>query len=245
MQMDGMKHHNQENYLMLKFMQVHKVRWLKPWRALPIGVLLVGVLLAGLLALAPTSAQAATSGWWPHFMGGGSAFPGFWLTGEVTEVTDESVTLQLPNHHGKRGMMRYVSLNVTLDVDVNSVLLDGDLGPLALTTLTEGDEVVVVPRLVWGNLVARLLYAGDPKDLADSSYRGKLMVEDGDTLTLQNGRSDTLTVQVDDETVWYDDGQMTHPAELAEDITLRVLGIEEQNEAGDDIIRAVLITPGK
>lgn len=245
MRMDGMKNSNQENYLMQNYREVRPLRWMKMPRVLPIGGLLVGVLLAGMLALTPTSAQAATNGWWPHFMGGGSGFLGFWLTGEVTEVTEDSVTLQLPNHHRTRGMMRYVSLNVTLDVDVNSVLLDGDLGSLALTTLAEGDEVVVVPRLVWGNLVARLLYAGDPKDLAEASYRGKLLIEDGDVLTLQHGRSDTLTVQVDDETVWYDDGQMTRPAELAEDITLRVLGIETENEAGDDIIRAVLITPGK
>ena len=240
MQMDGMKIRRQANHLKGTHVQSPARHWLKRWNAL-----LVGVLLASMMAFVPVPAQATTSGWWPHMWGGGSALPGFWLTGEVTEVTESSVTLELPDRHHAHGMMRYVSLNLTLNVDAATVLLDGDLGPLALSTLGAGDEVVVVPRLVWGKLVARLLYAGDPKDLADASYRGKLLIEDGDTLTLRNGRDGTLTVQVDDATVWYDDGQMTRPSELPEDITLRVLGVEEKNENGDEIIRAVLITPGK
>jgi hypothetical protein len=205
--------------------------------------LLVGVLLAASLAFFPVVAQAATGGWGPF--GGGSALPGFWVTGEVTAVEAGGVTLQLPNHHHAHGMMRFVTLQVTLAVDSSSVLLDGELGPLDLSTLAEGDEVVVVPRLVWGNLVARLLYAGEPEDLADASYRGRLVEEEGDTLTLENGRKGDFTVQVDDATIWYDDGHMERPTELAAEMTLRVLGVAEEDIEGEDIVRAVLITPGR
>lgn len=212
------------------------------WSALP-RVLIVGVLLANVLAFFPATAQASTSGWWPHFFDR-SALPGFWLTAEVTAVEEGSVTLQLPNNR-THGLMRYVSLQLTLDVDDNSVLLDGELGSLELSTLAEGDEVVVVPRLVWGNLVARLLYAGDPEDLAEASYRGELVADEGESLTLENGRDGEFTVQLDEGTIWYDDGQMTRPTELPEEITLRVLGIAEENAEGEEVIRAVLITPGK
>jgi hypothetical protein len=218
----------------------HKTRSVKSW-----GTLLTGVLLASLLAFVPASAQAATEGWWPHFMGGDAALPGFWITGEITEVSDESVTLQLPNKHHARGMMRYVSLNVTLDVDSDSLLLTDALEPLELTTLAEGDDVVVVPRLVWGNLVAQLIYAGEPEDLAEATYRGKLVTEEGDTLTLHNGRIGEFTVLVDEATVWYDNGPATRPAELAEELALRVLGVETEDEAGEEVIRAVLITTAK
>lgn len=210
-----------------------------------LGVLLSGVLVAGALAFVPTPARAATDGWWPHFWGKSEAFPGFWFTGEVMEVAEDSVTLVLPNKHHARGMMRYVSLNVTLDVGEESLLLTDDLAALELATLAEGDDVVVVPRLVWGNLVAQLLYAGEPEDLADAVYRGRLVADDGDTLTLENGRTGEFTVVVDEATVWYEDGQMVRPTELAEDIALRVLGVEEEDADGEEVIRAVLITPAK
>lgn len=207
------------------------------------GMLVVGLLLAAVLAFAPHAAQAAGEGW-PHW-GGGSALPGFWLTGEVTAVEEGSVTLQLPNKHHARGMMRYVSLQVELEIISDTVLLDGDLGTLDLTTLAEGDDVVVVPRLVWGNLVAQLLYAGEPEALAEASYRGELVADEGDTLTLDNRREGEFTVVVGEETIWYDNGRMERPAELPEEMNLRVLGVEEENEAGDDVIRAVLITPAR
>jgi hypothetical protein len=213
------------------------------------GALLSGLLLASMLAFLPSTAQASTSKWWHPFKGD-SALPGFWLTGEVVEVEAGSVTVQLPNHRHGHGMMRYVNLQVSFEVDAETVLLNDDLAALELTTLVEGDEVVVVPGLVWGNLVARLLYAGDPKDLAEASHRGRLVEDNGDTLTLESGRDGELTVQVDDATIWYDNGQMERPAELAEELQLRVLGIAVENEAGeneagDEVIRAVLITPGK
>ncbi len=208
-------------------------------------LLLAAVLLAGVFALRPAPAQAATTGWWPHFWGERTALPGFWLTGEVVEVAEGSVTLQLPNKHHARGMMRHVSLNVTLDVDDNTLLLTDALDALELSTLTEGDDVVVVPRLVWGNLVAQLIYAGEPQDLADATYRGKLVAVEGDTLTLRNGRAGEFTVLVDDTTVWYDNGPGPRPAELGDNLALRVLGVETENEAGDEVIRAVLITTAK
>ena len=211
---------------------------------LRVRALLVGALLASTLAFFPVQAQAATDGWGPKW-GNGSALPGFWVTGEVVEVEGESVTVQLPNQRYERGMMRYVNLSVTFAVDSQSVLLDDSLGTLELSTLAEGDEVVVVPRLVWGNLVARLLYAGEPEDLADASYRGRLVEENGNTLTLRSGRTGEVTVLVDESTVWYDNGQMERPAALTEDLSLRVLGIAEENEEGDDVVRAVLITPSK
>ena len=98
---------------------------------------------------------------------------------------------------------------------------------------------------MWGNLVARLLYVGDPEELADASYSGNLVAEDGDTLTVESEREGEITVVVDDNTIWYDNGQMERPAELPEEIRLRILGIEDENEEGDDIIRAVLITPSR
>ena len=213
--------------------------------ALLSGFWLTGALLATLLAFVPVAAQASTDGWWPHF-GKGSALPGgFWLTGEVTAIEEGSVTVQLPNRDHARGFMRYVSLQVTLDVDSNSLLLDEELGALELTTLAEGDEVVVMPRLVWGNLVTRLLYVGEPQDLSEASYYGNLVADAGDTLTLENRREGEFTVLVDENTRWYDEGQMVRPTELPEDIALRVLGIAEENDAGDEVIRAVVITPGK
>jgi hypothetical protein len=94
-------------------------------------------------------------------------------------------------------------------------------------------------------LVARLLYAGNPESLAEASYRGQLVEEDGDTLTLENRRDGEFTVLVDANTIWYDDGQAERPADLPAELTLRVLGVEEENEAGEELIRAVLITPGR
>lgn len=205
---------------------------------------LASVMLAGLLLLLPKPAQAATTIWGPwHFFGRDQVVPGFWVTGEVTGVEDGSVTVELPNHRHARGMMSHISLQVSLDVVSDTVLLDGELAPLELSTLEEGDEVVVVPGLVWGNLVARLLYVGDPEELADASYTGQLVKADGDTLTLESGREGEFTVVVDDDTIWYDNGQMERPADLPEEIGLRVLGIEDENEEGDDVIHAVLITP--
>jgi hypothetical protein len=216
------------------------------WGAL----LLTGAMLAGLLALFPAPAQAATiptvaatTGWGPGRMWGhgGPMLPGFWLTGEVAEVGTESVTLKLPNHNHAHGMMRNISVEATLAVDESTVLLDNALSPLTLATLQAGDEVVVVPRLAWGNLTARLLYVGTPEDLADASYMGRLVAMDGDTLTLEN-RDGEFTVLVDADTIWYDEGQVERPAELAEEAALRVLGVEEENEDGEPVILAVLIT---
>jgi hypothetical protein len=229
-------------------MKSHKVSDKVKMQVKQWGMLLAGLLLACSLAFSPTMAQAATGaqagseGWFPHLWGG-AGFPGFWLTGEVTKVGDGSVTVQLPNHRATHGMMRFLSLQVTLDVDSSSVLLNADLGPLEVSSLAEGDEVVVVPGMVWGNLVARMLYAGDPKDLADFTHRGQLVADNGDTLTLKNGREGEFTVQVSDDTVWYDNGKMERPTNLAEEITLRVLGVTEKNDKGDEVIRAVVITP--
>ncbi|MCC6454887.1 MAG: hypothetical protein IT328_08100 [Caldilineaceae bacterium] len=208
-------------------------------------LLMVCALLAGTLALLPMPAQAATTFWGPGHMFGRSdnVLPGFWVTGEVSAVEEASVTLQLPNHHHARGMMRYVSLQVTLDVISDTILLDETFAPLTLTTLQEGDEVVVSPRLVWGNLVAQLLYKGDPEDLADAGYRGTLVEEDGDTLTLKNRRDGEFTVMVDENTIWYDGGPMPRPTDLPDDLTLRVLGTATENDEGDEIIHAILITP--
>jgi len=205
-------------------------------------MLLVAVILAASFAFFPSVAQAATTGWFPHLWGGG-VFPGFWLTGQVTKVEDGSVTVELPNHHDGRGMMRFLSLQVTFNVSDTSLLLDEDLAPLQLSALAEGDEVVVVPGMEWGNLVARVVYAGEPKDLADESYRGQLVADNGDTLTLKNGRDGEFTVEVSDQTVWYENGKVDRPAELADDITLRVLGTSEENDQGEDVIHAVVITP--
>jgi len=203
-------------------------------------------LLACSLAFAPSAAQAATVGWFPHLpMWGNSVFPGFWVTGQVTKVSDNTVTVQLPNHRATQGMMRFLSLQLTMDVDKSSVLLDGDLKPLTLSSLAEGDEVVVVPGMVWGNLVARMLYQGNPKDLADSTYSGELAADNGSTLTLKNGRDDQVTVQVSDQTIWYDNGKMDRPTNLADGITLRVLGNESKDDKGNKVINAVVITPAR
>ena len=215
------------------------------WGAL----LLIGTMLISSLALLPVPAQAATTptvgasaGWGPGRMWGhgNRVLSGFWLTGEVAEVGTESVTLKLPDHNHAHGMLRNISVEATLAVDESTVLLDNALAPLTLDTLQAGDQVVVVPRLAWGNLTARLLYVGSPEDLADASYMGRLVAVDGDTLTLEN-RDGEFTVLVDANTIWYDEGKVERPAELAEDAPLRVLGIEEENEAGDTVIRAVLI----
>jgi len=209
-------------------------------------LLLVGLLLACSMAFAPSTAQAATTGWFPQMpLWGNSVFPGFSVTGQVTKVGDNNVTIQLPNHRATRGMMRFLSLQLTMNVDDSSVLLNADLKPLTLSSLAEGDEVVVVPGMVWGNLVARMLYQGDPKDLADSTHRGELVADNGSTLTLKNGRDGEFTVQVSDQTVWYDNGKMDRPTTLADGITLRVLGDEAKDAKGNKVINAVVITPAR
>jgi hypothetical protein len=209
-------------------------------------LLLAGVLLACSMAFSPATAQAATAAWFPHLpLWGNSVFPGFWVTGQVTKVSDNNVTVQLPNHRATHGMMRFLSLQLTLDVDASSVLLDADLKPLTLSSLAEGDEVVVVPGMVWGNLVARMLYKGDPKDLADSTYRGELVADNGSTLTIKNGRDGEITVQVSDQTIWYDNGKMDRPTNMADGITLRVLGDETKDAKGNKVINAVVITPAR
>lgn len=208
-------------------------------------VFFAGILLAGMFAFFPSVAQAATGGWFPHFFGGDKLLPGFWVTGEVTEVEEGSVTIELPNKRHARGMMRHVSLQVSFDVDSNSILLDEELAPLDLSSLEVGEGIVVAPRLVWGNLVATFLYAGDPEELADATYRGELVDDEGETLTLEDGRDGEFTVALTEETIWIDNGDMERPAELPEGMILRVLGVSEENEDGDDVIRAVVITPAK
>src|SRR5215204_445947 len=97
--------------------------------------LLVGVLLASALAFTPSAAQAASDGWFPHFWGGDKVLPGFWVTGDVTEVEEGSVTVELPNHRHGRGMMSHISLQVTFAVVSNTILLDDALAPLDVTSL--------------------------------------------------------------------------------------------------------------
>lgn len=223
-------------------MKTYKAKsWARQW-----SLLLVGILLACSMAFSPSIAQAATVGWFPHLpIWGNSAFPGFWITGHVTKIGDNNVTVQLPNHRATHGMMRFLSLQLTLGMDDSSVLLDGDLKPLTLSSLAEGDEVVAVPGMVWGNLVARMLYKGDPKDLADSTHRGELVADNGSTLTLKNRRDGEFTVQVSDQTVWYDNGRMDRPTKMAEGITLRVLGDESKDDKGNEVINAVVITAAR
>jgi hypothetical protein len=38
---------------------------------------------------------------------------------------------------------------------------------------------------------------------------------------------------------------MERPAELPDEMVLHILGIAEKNEQGNDVIRAILITPGR
>jgi hypothetical protein len=208
---------------------------------------LLVALLVVVLTLFPLTAHAATEGWGPKFMGSNSALPGFWIAGEIVTVDAEAsrVTLLLPTDRHARGMMRHLQLQLELDIDDDSVLLDGELAALELDALAEGDEIVVVPSLVWGNLVARLLYAGEPETLAEASYRGRVASDEGDTITLRHGRRGEITVQVSDETIWYDNGQVERPAELPEEIILRVLGVSGEDEAGEEVVRAMLITPGQ
>jgi hypothetical protein len=94
-------------------------------------------------------------------------------------------------------------------------------------------------------LVAQLVYAGEPEDLAEATYRGRVVAEEGDRLTLRNGRDGEFTVVVDEATIWYDEGRMERPAALAEEMTLRILGVEEEDAEGEEIVRAILVTPGQ
>jgi hypothetical protein len=81
--------------------------------------------------------------------------------------------------------------------------------------------------------------------LAEASYRGRVVSDEGNTITLQHGRRGEIMVQVGEETIWYENGQVERPDELAEEITLRVLGVADEDEAGEEVVRAVLITPGQ
>lgn len=204
---------------------------------------LTALLLTSWLAFAPVPAQAATSGpaHWGRWGTDHAIMGGFWITGDVTAVDGQNVTVRLPDRGDDHGIMRNISIEVTLAVISDTLILDNDLTTIQATVLAEGDEVVIVPRLVWGNLTARLLFAGAPGELTDHLYRGRLESEADDTLTLDVRREGEVSIVVDENTIWYDQGRVDRPTELPEDIQLRVLGAEQE----DGSIRAVLITPGK
>lgn len=194
---------------------------------------------ARVIAAASAGESATAARWRPgrHDVDG-PMIHSFWVAAEVTEVTTDTVELELRGRH-PGGFMDQVRWVVTLAVDESSILLDGDLNPVDLANVPVGETAVIVPRLRWGNLGVRLLYLGDPDDLADATYVGRLVSEDENTLTLDS-RDEELTVTVDENTLWVDDSQTGRPAELPEETTLRILGVEQD----DDTIRAVLITPG-
>ncbi len=203
---------------------------------------LVTVLLASLLAFTPTPVQAgsATAAQMVHSGRWGTSHPmigGFWITGNVTAIEDGKVSVRLPDREHARGFMRNVSIEVTMAVSDDTILFGNDLAPIAATDLQEGDEVVIVPQMVWGNLTARMLFVGEPEDLADHTYRGRLVSEVDDTLTL-DGKRENIEVVVDENTIWYEQGRVDRPAELPEDAPLRVLGVEQE----DGTIRAVMVT---
>jgi len=213
-------------------------RWLNAadWRRGSWGALVM-LLLVGLLAATTLPAYAAgkreTRAW-------GHGVVGFWMAGEITAVEDETVTLLLPQPQRARGMMRHITVEATMAVDADSVLLNGELGAVDTDDLRVGDKVVVVPRLVWGNLTVRLLFMGSPEDLSDAAYMGRVVAEQEASLTVLRGR-DTLTVLVDEDTVWYDHGRAERPAELPEELVVQMLAVPVEGE--EDTVRAALITP--
>jgi hypothetical protein len=203
---------------------------------------LAALLLAGMLAFAPAPAQAATDSTtkWGHWGANHSTMGGFWITGVVTAVDGENITVRLPDNEDAEGIMRNISIEVTLAVSGDSILLGNDLAAVEAAALQEGAEVVIVPRLVWGNLTARMIFVGAPDDLTDHTYRGRLVSEVENTLTLDVRREGEIQVVVDENTIWYDEGRVERPAQLPEEAPLRVLGVEQE----DGSIRAVLITSG-
>jgi hypothetical protein len=189
------------------------------------------------MAFAPTPAHAAGKhgdswGGMDHPMMGG-----FWIMGDVTAVAADSISVRLPDREYAPDFMRNISIEVTLAVVDDSILLGNDLSVIAATDLQEGDEVVVVPSLVWGNLTARMIFVGAPSDLPDYAYRGRLIGETENMLMLES-RSTTYEVTVDDATIWYEGGRVERPAELAPDLRLQVWGVEQE----DGTIHAVLVT---
>jgi hypothetical protein len=138
---------------------------------------------------------------------------------------------------------RWIRHEITLAVDEESLLFAGDLTPLALADLQEGDAVLVAPRLAWGAPAIQLLYAGTADELADHTFRGRVESVDGDTLVLAQGRGEQeeLTVIVDAATIWLDHGRQGRPDELPEGLPLRVLGTEQE----DGTVQAALITAGR
>lgn len=185
-----------------------------------------------------------------------------WITAEVDEVKENSVKLLLEGRGHDQAMLRQMEWYLTLVVDEDSILLDGDFNPVAIDALEVGTPVVFVPRLVWGTLGVRLLYTGSPEALSDATYIGRATMVDENTLELQRWGRD-VTVVVDDATIWYDDGKRGRPDELYEDTLVRLIGVEEdvavstegegdeadmdteQDMGSETVVRAVLITPGK
>jgi hypothetical protein len=159
------------------------------------------------------------------------------VQGEVTAIGDGTLTVEFQRHTPRLG--DDVTHTATLTLDDASILLDAGFAPLDAAAIEVGDAVVVVPRLVWGEPVVALLYQGAVDDLLDAVYMGELTAIDGDTLTLTNAATEEeVTVVTDDATIWVDGGELGRPAELAEGLRVRILGVEE-----DGVVRAVVITP--
>lgn len=205
------------------------------WRRVRRGLLaltLTAALIMPLLA-APPAALAASSGAFHrpypgHMMhfGPGRMIHPFWMTGEVEEVTENSIKLLLEGRGHRKAMLRQFEWSVTLAVDEDSILLSEDFEQLDLAALEVGTPVVFVPRMVWGTLGVRLLYTGSAQELSDATYIGRATVIDENTLRLEGWRKD-VTVVVDDATIWYDDGKQGRPDELYDDTLVRVIGVQE------------------
>ncbi|HXF60514.1 MAG TPA: hypothetical protein VNK95_02785 [Caldilineaceae bacterium] len=197
-----------------------------------------------LLSLLPMAATAAPPAHWPPFAPwrrSEYALGPMVLVGTVAGLGENELEVELADWGWSRAH-RWVTHQVSLQIDEDSILLSEALAPLTLADLQEGDWVLVAPRLAWGTPGVRLLYAGAPEAFADHSFRGRLVSLEGDTLVLEEGRrsDDELTVVVNEETIWLDGGRLGRPAELPEGIPLRVLGIEQE----DGTVQAVLVTTG-
>ncbi|MBW7882816.1 MAG: hypothetical protein H3C34_09285 [Caldilineaceae bacterium] len=142
-------------------------------------------------------------------------------------------------NHRFGGAGSFVKTTVTLTVPDTAILFGGDLEPIGLDALEVDDAVYIVPQLYWGNLQVRILVAGDAERLSASVFAGRLVKEEGNTLTLTNVRQAEFTVTVADNTIWYDGGDAGRPESLREGLPLRILGAQSD----DGSVHAVLILP--
>ena len=221
---------------------------IKVWHILAGTGLVLGLVLALFISLQPSTvfaqatAQPQSNAARAARMRNGNGHA-FGITGTVAaaNATQVQITLNLPKHMARRGQGKAgvdASKPMTFTVDAESMILDKNLSKVAASALTVGSTVTVFPKSAWGEPAIRLLFVGEPSQLATFEFHGQLVKDSGNTLVLKPHDGDQFNVSVDATTTWLNQGIVGRPAQIRPGLPLRVLGMKSAN--GD--VKAVLIT---